>query len=245
MSKKKETITFGKVKLIKKLDKGYKAPNGQVRSMSLFQCYCGKKFEFVNSFLKKQKTPSCGCAGQATIESATKEFYRHYFHSAKDREIDFNLTLGDFKKLINKSCYYCKSAPRKRFSKYSYLDFKASGVDRVDNEKGYSLKNCVACCPTCNTMKNTLTHSEFISHIEKIANKSCGDDFNTKTTYVTEANVGDTTKILLLCIYDLVFKFNLQKAEVKALFNVTVDEHINEIDYGPESDLNNNKTEET
>lgn len=228
-------MMFGKVKLIKKLTKNYIAPNGQTRTRSLFECYCGKRFESVNSFLKKQKTPSCGCAGQATIESATKEYYRHYYHSAKDRDIGFNLPLNDFKKMINKPCYYCKSMPIKKFSKYKYLDFKVNGVDRVDNEEGYSLRNCVACCTTCNIMKSTLTHSEFLSHIEKIANKSCGNDFNTRTTYVTEANVGDTTKVLLLCIYDLVLKFNLQKAEVKALFNVTVDEHINEVDLKDET----------
>ena len=73
-------------------------------------------------------------------------------------------------------------------------------------------------------------YDEFMERINKISNRSCGDDYNTRTTYVTEANVGDTSKVLLLCIYDLVFKFNMQKAEIQALFGAILNEHIEEKD---------------
>jgi hypothetical protein len=59
---------------------------------------------------------------------------------------------------------------------------------------------------------------------------SCGDDFKTKTKYKTEKNAGDRGKVILLQIYDWVHIDNLQKAEVKALLNTLVDEHIIEVD---------------
>lgn len=61
-------------------------------------------------------------------------------------------------------------------------------------------------------------------------NNSCGDDFKTKTKYRTEKNPGDALKLVLLVIYDLVFKWNLSKSEVKLLLCNLVDEHIEETD---------------
>lgn len=40
--------------------------------------------------------------------------------------------------------------------------------DRVDNDKGYSIKNVVPCCETCNYMKGDLTESFFINHMKRI-----------------------------------------------------------------------------
>ncbi len=58
-----------------------------------------------------------------------------------------------------------------------------------------------------------------------------GDDYNTVTKYKgPEYNVGDSFKVILLQIYDLVELDNLQKYEIKALLNALVDEHVFEID---------------
>ncbi len=59
---------------------------------------------------------------------------------------------------------------------------------------------------------------------------NCGHDHKTLTKYKEERNVGDRQKVILLQIYDMVSIDNLQKAEIKALLNVLVDEHILEID---------------
>ncbi len=59
---------------------------------------------------------------------------------------------------------------------------------------------------------------------------SCGDDFKTKTKYRQEKNPGDRLKVVLLQIYDFMDVDNFQKAEIKALLNILVDEHILETD---------------
>jgi hypothetical protein len=62
-------------------------------------------------------------------------------------------------------------------------------------------------------------------------NDSCGDDHKTRTKYREEKNAGDRGKVILLQIYDWVHVDNLQVAEVKALLNTLVDEHIQEVDH--------------
>lgn len=42
------------------------------------------------------------------------------------------------------------------------------GLDRINSNKGYSIKNCVSCCSTCNRMKGDMTPREFIVKIQKI-----------------------------------------------------------------------------
>lgn len=66
--------------------------------------------------------------------------------------------------------------------------------------------------------------------MSRFINNSCGDDLNTKTKYISEKNPGDVLKVSLLCIYDLVFKFNLSMSETKLLLCNLVDEHIEETD---------------
>ena len=59
--------------------------------------------------------------------------------------------------------------------------------------------------------------------------KRDGDDLNTRTRYIgPEFNVGDGLKVILLQIYDMVELDNLQVAEIKALVNNLIDEHVDE-----------------
>lgn len=77
---------------------------------------------------------------------------------AKRREILFSLSLEDFKKMWNKNCYYCGGK------------IKGIGIDRINNNKGYIIKNCVPCCSICNKMKLTMNIEIFINHCKKIIN---------------------------------------------------------------------------
>lgn len=85
--------------------------------------------------------------------------YSKYQHGALERKLEFTLTKENFDTIIIKDCHYCKSSP-----------VKYSGIDRFDNNKGYTLDNCVACCTTCNFLKHTLSYDDFIIQIKKIYN---------------------------------------------------------------------------
>ena len=68
--------------------------------------------------------------------------------------------------------------------------------------------------------------------MSKFVNNSCGDDYKTRTKFITEKNPGNALKLVLLVIYDLIFKWNLSKSEVKLLLCNLVDEHIEETSEG-------------
>ena len=56
-------------------------------------------------------------------------------------------------------CKYCKRQG---------VEGKSNGIDRIDNNIHYIESNCVSCCYTCNHMKGTLSHDDFINHIRNI-----------------------------------------------------------------------------
>lgn len=62
------------------------------------------------------------------------------------------------------------------------------GIDRVDNNIGYEINNCVPCCWDCNTMKRTKTPAEFINDCRTIAK-------NNKYKYLTRKDLKDCSDL--------------------------------------------------
>lgn len=56
---------------------------------------------------------------------------------------DWNLTKEEFTEVTNQSCFYCGGE----------LPEFGKGLDRLDNDKGYSMSNIVPCCTVCNRVK--------------------------------------------------------------------------------------------
>jgi hypothetical protein len=83
--------------------------------------------------------------------------YSQYKSESKKRKISFELTKEQFSKYWQKDCYYCGDK------------IETIGLDRVDNEKEYTLDNIVSCCIFCNKTKWKYSKQEFISMCIKIA----------------------------------------------------------------------------
>lgn len=81
-----------------------------------------------------------------------KYAYRMYRYRSERSNYPFDLSMEQFKDILSRNCYFCGQKETERLS----------GVDRIDNDKGYSVDNCVTCCKKCNMMKNTLNESTFI-----------------------------------------------------------------------------------
>jgi len=83
----------------------------------------------------------------------------HIINGARKRNLDVTISKEEIAKMIVSSCSYC--------GKPSNLEGhrEASGIDRVDNSKGYVINNCVPCCFYCNCCKNIQTLKEFKKHI--------------------------------------------------------------------------------
>jgi hypothetical protein len=86
------------------------------------------------------------------IRSNKGRFYSLRRQAAK-RSLEVRLDIATYSTLIQSRCHYCDGV----------LNETGSGLDRVDNTKGYSVDNVVPCCKNCNVMKNSfLTYDEML-----------------------------------------------------------------------------------
>jgi len=142
------------------------------------QCDCGIIKTISGVDLVNQHTKSCGCLRYLKHKKGAVGFRRllnNYKKSAKNRNLKFSITEEKFKKLTSSNCYYCGESPSNikhnhsktthgiEHSKYIY-----NGIDRKDNNKGYTIENCVPCCGICNKMKSTMNIDNFLNQINKI-----------------------------------------------------------------------------
>ena len=92
------------------------------------------------------------------LKKKNPEFvFNHYKTNAKGRNVEFCLTLEQFKSFWNKNCYYCNDK------------IETIGLDRINSKKGYIFDNIVSCCANCNFGKRTLSKNEFIGLCKKVA----------------------------------------------------------------------------
>lgn len=140
-------------------------------------CDCGVE-KITNSYcLKYKKTTSCGCYQKEmflkssikhTNDIALNGLVYEYKIGAKRRNLEFELTHEQVKKISSENCYYCNTPPFciKKVNKHSIT---YNGIDRIDNKKGYTMDNVVTCCKICNTAKHDLSYIDFINWVMKIS----------------------------------------------------------------------------
>jgi hypothetical protein len=99
-------------------------------------------------------------------ESGLNARYGSYKRSARGKNRLFKLTLEQFDQITSQRCFYCNN-----FSKEAdgICIFKSyCGIDRIDSYKDYFYSNCVACCTSCNFMKNDMETKEFIERCKMV-----------------------------------------------------------------------------
>ena len=89
------------------------------------------------------------------FKKTTPGRYIEYKSKARIRGFIFELTREDFELLISKSCVYCGTK-------------ESIGVDRIDNDIGYTIENCSSCCTMCNFMKKNFSLESFLGHCKAI-----------------------------------------------------------------------------
>lgn len=74
---------------------------------------------------------------------------------------DPELTDEICREMMMNPCFYC-----------DYISEKTlNGIDRMDNQDGYTVKNAVSCCKNCNFIKATLDPVTFIQRCQHIAKR--------------------------------------------------------------------------
>jgi len=142
------------------------------------KCDCGNSKITRGSNLRNGSTQSCGCLRLDRIRqkltlpnnlAVKNEIYGYYKTSASRRNHCFSLTFEETISIIESPCYYCGELGSNRMSsRKGSKDYKYNGIDRKNNELGYTINNVVSCCKNCNYAKKSLSLEEFLTLILKI-----------------------------------------------------------------------------
>ena len=156
-------------------------------SKAIILCdFCGEQKKMSSQNIKNKN--SCGCQQRNSSgwknnsgaynktwqlplgEAAKNNLYYQYKKCAEKRKYAFDFTKEEFCQIVIKPCHYCGSKCQSVIKGQGKTsgDFYYTGVDRWNNSIGYNRQNCVPCCKICNSMKNTLSEEEFLSHIKQI-----------------------------------------------------------------------------
>jgi hypothetical protein len=148
------------------------------------KCACGTVKQIAARYLTRKIEPirSCGCLSRSTEVKEKKAWRRdptdqpahhHHFHryvcNARKRGITLTLTESEFKELTLQECHYCGDAPREY--RHKGRTIQVNGVDRVQNELGYTVENCVPSCSDCNFAKRRMTKARFIDLARRVTEK--------------------------------------------------------------------------
>jgi len=153
-------------------------PDQTGRKQFKFQCQCGN---FVVAPWGTER--SCGCANfgrdghRKQLEHNADYMpywvykkYASYRSGAKNAMREFTLTKDEFTKLITSPCFYCGDLPKppEVEDKSIKISCAINGIDRVDNNEGYTPDNAVPCCKICQEAKMDRHVSVFLAWIEKV-----------------------------------------------------------------------------
>lgn len=170
------------------------------------KCTKCRKIKSIDDFYGKDNKKMswckrCSCSQIVETRKRNPEKYRNYIRStisqpnliysrkkanAKLCKIDFTISKEEFLSWYNQDlkCHYCSIRPEYfHLSQDKLLARKANlGIDRKNNDKGYSLDNIVLCCDRCNLIKSkffTYEDMKFIGEkIVKLKWTKRGVEFN-------------------------------------------------------------------
>lgn len=158
---------FGKLTVVRRMYERRAGGNRQ-KVYQYYECLCdcGEAKIVRRDGLLRGTTRSCGCLrkfilppGQALINQR----FCNYSTWARRRDYEFSLTREQFGRIVILDCHYCGASPSIHLKRPGIYrgEVRINGIDRVDNNLGYTLDNIVPCCKRCNKMKQTYTETEF------------------------------------------------------------------------------------
>ena len=154
-----------------------KAERRRDRTAWFCVCDCGREHCATTQDLVAGNTKSCGCLrakvaptnarplpeGVASMNSLVGVYRRR----AKERGYCFELSADEASTLFRSNCFYCGAPPSQVVAGKTYNgSFVYNGLDRVDNDRGYTLENTVACCGPCNSSKKAVTLQQVVKIYE-------------------------------------------------------------------------------
>lgn len=145
-------------------------------------CDCGKtKSGVIRNNLIHGRTSSCGCLTKTPpnkihdrVIAIKSNLYSNMKCNGRNNRKGFSLSFEEFLALINGNCFYCGCAPSNKKTdfgskgKISDTIIYYNGIDRINNNLGYEVNNCVPCCKKCNFCKGSLPQDVFLKIVRDI-----------------------------------------------------------------------------
>lgn len=142
-------------------------------------CRCGTRKWVDRTSLIGGTSKNCGCLRAETLnrnrkvlpdgEATFNLIYAHYKANAKRHNRLWELSREEFRTLTQSACFYCGVEPSTYMrANKTITPYKYNGIDRRDNEQGYTLSNSVPCCKICNYAKKDLTEEEFLNWAKRV-----------------------------------------------------------------------------
>ncbi|MCO6500053.1 MAG: hypothetical protein J5I47_06710 [Vicingus serpentipes] len=168
---------FGRLTAIKYIESKNK------KRFYLCKCDCGNEVKITVDNLRSGNSSSCGCLAKELLLKRNKEnrlpdngsvwnlFYKRHIRNSTDRNLENYLSLEEWKNIVSENCHYCGDSPIEKTHQNLHGSIYINGLDRINNDLGYTTDNVVPCCEWCNKMKLDKNQSDFLNKIEKIWNK--------------------------------------------------------------------------
>jgi len=132
-------------------------------------CGCYRSMSMKNMQEKKRVTRRKDVENNPMLSEGFNRLFRTYKRNALNRNLSFELTKNDVFKLTKNKCFYCGAIPSTIVkSKAEYSNYIYNGIDRIDNNKGYSSDNVVPCCKICNQAKHGLSQRGFLLWVSQV-----------------------------------------------------------------------------
>jgi len=144
------------------------------------ECDCGVQYRLkLTNTLKNNGNFMCR---QCYAERDAANFDSHWGYKAaysrikKDAKAggrEFEIKIEEFRYLCQQNCYYCGSSPSNLITyrgqnSFTFRYFVYTGLDRIDNNVGYTRQNVVPCCIICNRAKNSMAFKDFIDWLNRL-----------------------------------------------------------------------------
>lgn len=152
------------------------------------KCNCGKEWQAQVGNIMNGTTFCCGkypCRTYKSLyqnkrdpEVGYKALFYVYKKHAKERHLEFYLTYDEFKYLLSQNCHYCNVVPKQvyKLTRPGTNEIRTgvpivyNGIDRIDSNGDYTLKNTVTACKRCNVGKMDQSYNDFIQLVINIYN---------------------------------------------------------------------------
>lgn len=136
------------------------------------ECSCGETKVLPLLKVTSGATKSCGHLSYVYSEEDRLSGFSTIISRYKDKSSRRGLTLElsdeDFKKILKENCYYCDLEPSQKVIHHGKIILLYNGIDRKDNDLGYTKENSVPCCEFCNRAKYTHSEEEYKSWLNRL-----------------------------------------------------------------------------